>query len=205
MGKVLSNFMNRFLASKIKLVIVALLAVAVVVVVVYASGTGAFNVNSNPTSFGLKDIGELATQSGFFTQVDVINDAKKFFNWNIPFTSSKYIFSYDGVIKAGIDFADIEYTADSDTKTVRIHLPEAKILSKSLDEDSLEIYDERQSVFTPLTLTDIQKSRQEMLANIEQTALDNGLLDAANENAKLLVKSFLSTMYSPDVYTYEFE
>lgn len=204
-----SNLLNWLAATKKRQT--AVLAVAVVAVilavalVVYVSSTSALQTKSNVTAFDLKNIGELATQSGFFTEVNVIDDAKKLFDWNIPFTSSKYVFSYDGVIKAGIDFAEIEWSVSEQNKTVNIRLPESKILSRELKEDSLEIYDERQSVFTPLTLTDIQESRLEMLEELEQTAQENGLLDQANENAKVLVTGFLAGLYNPAEYTYVFE
>ena len=74
-----------------------------------------------------------------------------------------------------------------------------------MKEDSLKIYDERQSIFTPLTLSDVQASRQEMLEEIEQTAIKNGLLEAAEENAKILVQGFLASVCDPAIYRYTFE
>ena len=182
--------------------VVILLAI---IFIIHLSSTGAFRAESNTTAFDLKDIGELATQSGYFTVVNVIDDAKKLGNWSIPFTSSKYIFSYDGEIKAGIDFAEIEWSVDETSKTVTVRLPESKILGKLLKEDSLKIYDERQSIFTPLTLSDVQASRQEMLEEIEQTAINNGLLEAAEENAEILVQGFLASVCDPAIYHYTFE
>ncbi len=204
-GKVLDIFGKIFSGGKRRIILLVVALLVVAALVVYLSSVVAFQTQSNTTAFDLKNIGELATQSGFFTEVNVIDDAKKLFNWNIPFTTSKYIFSYDGVIKAGIDFAQIEWSADETNKTVNVRLPQSKVLSKELKEDSLEIYDERQSVFTPLTLTDIQQSRQEMLAELEQTAKENGLLEQASENAKVLITGFLGAKYSPAEYTYVFE
>ena len=205
----LSTFLDWLAATKKRQTVVLVVAVVAVILalalVVYMSSADAFKAESNVSALGLKDIGELATQSGFFTEVNVIDDAKKFYDWNIPFTSSKYVFSYDGVIKAGIDFSEIELSVSEEDKTVNIKMPESKFLSRELKEDSLEIYDERQSVFTPLTLTDIQESRMEMLEELEQTAQANGLLDQANENAKVLVTGFLAALYNPAEYTYVFE
>lgn len=204
-GKVLNIFGKIFSGGKRRIILLVVALLVVAALVVYLSSVVAFQTQSNTTAFDLKNIGELATQSGFFTEVNVIDDAKKLFNWNIPFTTSKYIFSYDGVIKAGIDFAQIEWSTDETNKSVNVKLPQPKVLSKELKEDSLEIYDERQSVFTPLTLTDIQQSRQEMLAELEQTAKENGLLEQASENAKVLITGFLGAKYSPAEYTYVFE
>lgn len=204
-----SKLINRIFATKksqITVFVIMVVALIAVLVLVFCLSNGiTLRASSNVTAFDLKNIGELATQSGFFTEVNVIDDAKKLFNWNIPFTASKYVFSYDGVIKAGIDFKEIEWSTNETDKTVNVKLPEAKILSETLKEDSLEIYDEKQSVFTPLTLTDIQESRQEMLRELEQTAKENGLLEQAEENAKVLVTGFLAPRYNPAEYTYVFE
>lgn len=190
---------------RITLVLALIVLILAILLALRLTGGDALHVQSNTTAFDLRDIGELATQGGFFTVVNVIDDAQKLWKWTIPFTSSKYIFSYDGVIKAGIDFADVEWDADEASKTVTVRLPEPKILDKNLKEDSLKIYDERQSIFTPLTLSDIQASRQEMLEELEQTALNNGLLEEAAENAKVLVRGFLASAYDPSVYSFAFE
>lgn len=197
-------FKDKFKRWVILAVVAVLLIVSLTIAIRLSDGL-AFHAESKVSDFGLKDIGELATQSGFFTVVNVIDDSKKIGNWSVPFTSSKYIFSYDGVIKAGIDFAEIEWTLDEPTKTIKILLPEPKIISRLLDEDSLKIYDERNNIFTPLSLGDIQNSRQEMLAEIEETARKNGLLEEAGENAKVLIKGFLGAIYDPTEYTYTFE
>lgn len=189
---------------RITLILALVVLVLAIFLVLRFSGDGAFRAQSKTTAFDLRDIGELATQGGFFTVVNVIDDARMLWKWTIPFTSSKYIFSYDGVIKAGIDFSEIQWEADELSKTVTVQLPQPKILDKLLKEDSLKIYDERQSIFTPLTLSDIQASRQEMLAELEKTATENGLLDEAEENAKILVKGFLSAAYDTATYRYVF-
>ena len=164
-----------------------------------------FMVETKTTDFGLKDIGELATQAGYFTIVSVINDSIKIRNWSVPFTSSKYIFSYDGVVKAGLDFAGLSFDVNETNHTVTVQLPETKILSIEIQEDSLEIYDESKNIFTPLGLSDVQGSREDMLEEIKQKADEHGLLEQATENAKVLIKGFLSGHYAPNEYVYIFD
>lgn len=72
---------------------------------------------------------------------------------NIVITSSKVIYSYEGTIKAGIQFGEIQIdinTVQSPAK-VYVHLPEAEIFSNELDNDSLEIYDEKYSNFNKVS------------------------------------------------------
>ena len=48
-------------------------------------------VTSRTVRLGLKDMGELATQAGYFTNVQVLEDSKQLFGHNVPLTKSKYI------------------------------------------------------------------------------------------------------------------
>ena len=59
---------------------------------------------SRPVKLGFEEIGELATQAAYCTEINVTDASRELFGLKIPFTQSKYIYSYDVVIKAGIDF-----------------------------------------------------------------------------------------------------
>lgn len=93
---------------------------------------------SKSTKLGFENIGELATQTAYCTSVNVTEGSRELFGVTIPFTQSKYIYSYDIVIKAGFDFTEIEWEIKDTAITVR--LPEAKILSSELKWDSFKLY-----------------------------------------------------------------
>lgn len=192
---------KKLIRKPIRLVVV-LLCVALFAVTVWS--TGVLRTKTRMTSFGLKDVGELATQSGYFTVVNVIDDSVELWGWTLPFTKSKYIFSYDGTVKAGLDFSQLEYKVNELTKEIEVVLPEVKILSVELQEDSLEIYDESRNVFTPLGLSDIQEARLRMVDEIQNRALENGLLEQATINAEKLISGFLSGQYDLNEYYVSF-
>ena len=55
------------------------------------------------------DIGELATAEYVYTLTEIADKEEvKVLNIKIPFTSSKIIFAYSGVIKAGLNYGDIK-------------------------------------------------------------------------------------------------
>lgn len=54
-----------------------------------------------------EDIGELATQSAYCTEIEMIEDGQKAFGFDVPFTQAKQIYSYDVEIKAGYDFTKL--------------------------------------------------------------------------------------------------
>ena len=125
-----------------------LLVLAVAAAVLLGTGIIRTGITANITAFGLKDIGELATQSGYFTSVQTIQSNRELFGIEIPLSRSNYIFSYDGVIKAGMDFGDIEVEVDDLQRKIRIKLPEIKILSTEIDEGSFTYPDSKKELRT---------------------------------------------------------
>jgi len=159
---------------------------------------------SKTTRLGLKDIGELATQAGYFTSVQTINKSRNIFGIEIPGTQSNYIYSFDGTIKAGIDFQDIKLEVDDLRHVIKVTFPEFKILSTEIKDDSFVLYNEGANPFTSLKVQDVQKGNAALKESARQTAIDNGILDNARTNAELLVRGFLASMYDLTVYTVEF-
>ena len=160
-------------------------------------------IGSRMTQFDLHAIGEMATQAGYYTNVEVIEDSKTLWKITLPFTSSKYIFSYDGIIKAGIDFADIKWSVNDVLKTIHVDLPDTKILTNEIDTDSLYVYDESRSIFSPLTVSDINDSLIALKIESEEKAIGNGILEEAEANAKVLIRGFLAGSYPDYEIIYE--
>lgn len=163
------------------------------------------NISSKTTDLGFKNIGELSTQAGFYTNVQVIDKSQKLFGWSLPLTQSKSIFSYDGVIKAGYNFSKITIDVDDTVHTIIVKLPQPEIFSNEIDPDSMQIYDERQSIFTPLKINDMNDSLVELKKESKEKAISNGLLDNVRKNAELLITGFLSSAYDPNQYSIKFK
>lgn len=99
-----------------------------------------------------EDIGELATQSAYCSEIEMIADGQKAFGFDIPFTQAKQIYSYDVKIKAGYDFTKITYDVDEEKKQITVKLPQVQTLSKDLDTSSFKVYHEQDSMFTTIKL-----------------------------------------------------
>ncbi len=186
-----------------------LVALVVIIVLVGTFALGGFGERTDKlnkvTDLGLKNIGELATQAGYFTSVQTISNARELWGVEIPLTRNKFIYSYDGTIKAGIDFEAVKIDVDEKAKKVTVTLPEAKILSTAIDENSFEIFDESNNIFNPIGLNDMNKGLLELKKAAEQKALKNGILENARTNAKLLIKGFLIGVLNSDEYTFVFK
>lgn len=194
---------HRFSVRAVKrlLLIAAILLIAAAVLTV----RGTFFIGSRTSTLGLKDIGELVTQAAYTTNVTKLENSAQVFGMKVPGTTASYVFSYDVTVKAGLDFADIELAVDEGGKTVTVMLPEAKVLSCELDQDSLQIWDADKNIFNPLRVTYFNEAQADMKATAQQTAIDNGLLDNARANAEVLIRGFLAGTYSMDTYTYIFK
>ena len=184
-------------------ILVLLLIAAVTVSVLFATGV-LTTASSRVTAFGLKNIGELATQAGYFTSVQSIQKEKEILGITLPLSKSSYVFSYDGVVKAGLDFADIGIEVDDSEHIIRITLPEVKILSVEIDPTSFQEYSNSGSFITPLSPSDVNQSLGSLQDRVKDTALANGIKENALENAKLLIKGFLAGCYDMTVYRIEY-
>lgn len=161
--------------------------------------------SSRTVDFGLKNIGELATQAGYYTNVQVIENAANLWGWNIPLTQSKCIYSYDGVIKVGYDFEKIEIDTNDRTKTITVRLPEAVVISNQVIDGSLKVYDERHSIFTPFSVSDTDEAMSMLKAEGLQNAVNNGIYEAARENAEVLLRGMMMGLAGYEDYNIVFE
>lgn len=167
--------------------------------------TGELAIHENETTkIGFEDIGELATHTMYCTQVNVTEASRDLWGVQLPFTQSKYIYSYGVIIKAGFDFGDIEWTVDDASSTIKVELPEVRILSSEIDTDSFKLYHEKESVFRQISLGE----HNQALAALEKTAQDNaianGLLDNARSNAETILTLFFANEYDLKTYKIEF-
>lgn len=140
---------------------------------------------------GLRKIGELATQAGYYTEIVSEEDYVTFFNTNlnVPGTKRHVIVSYNGLIKAGLDFQQISYERDDVAKVVKIWLPEVKVLSNSIDHDSMQVWYEHLNVFNPASMKTSNELFVKLEKSGEQHAIENGLLDNALLNAKTIIEN----------------
>lgn len=188
---------------------ILILVIIIAVVVVLAMGFVVFNTTRTETKsrmvdFNLKDIGELATQAGYFTNVQVISSSRELFGITVPFTQSNYVYSYDGVVKAGVNFELVDVSVDEENSIITVKMPEVEILSLEVYEDSLEVYDESKNIFTPLSISSFNQSLTDLKEEVRQRAVDNGLLESAKTNAETLIKGFIAGMLDIKTYTFEF-
>ena len=154
----------------------------------------------------LHQIGELATMEYLYTDANRFSDLKTIFGVNVPFTTKSCIAKWDGIIKAGIDVMQIKTELDKGNHVITVWIPEAKLLSHEIDDESFEVLDEKNGLFNPIKAEDVKTLEAVSKDAMEQRAIENGLLDKAFENAKAVILRIMSA--NPDVaenYSIEFK
>ena len=190
------------IVHNLKNIVLIALVVVLAITVVGLGFKVSHTTESKTTKLGFEDIGEFATQSAYCTEVSATANARKLFGHNLPFTQSNIVFSYDVVIKAGYDFSAI--TWDVHDTTITVKLPEVKVLSCEVKEDSFKKYVEDESIFTPFTLDDNNNAMKALKETAQTDAIANGLYENARSNAETMLTTFFSSAYDMDQYTIEF-
>ena len=149
----------------------------------------------------LQDAQELVSVDYRYTNMGKFENQLDFYGWNVPFTDKSFIVSYDGIIKAGVDLSQVKPEVNEVTKTVTVTLPESRIISHEIPESSIQVFNEKDGLFTPITIEDYTGFTQDQKGTVEQKAIDNGLLTAASQRAREAVSSLLSLMPGMDKYT----
>ena len=178
----------------IKFIIAVIIIILLCAVLVYTRKEAKSNYVSDEkiTEIGFENIGELATQS--VTTINV----------SIPLTQSKYIYTYNTTIKAGINFSDVKWQlgdTDDTSHNIYVDIPEVKSLSADIDLDSFKVLHEENNIFSPITLTEHNDSLIQLRENALSDAINSGLYDRALDNAKTILTSFISQVYPSNEYS----
>ena len=158
-------------------------------------------VNVETIKDGLNDMGTLITQEYYFTQVEQYTKEKKVLS--IFNSESGFTYSYDGTVTAGIEFGEIEVSKDENAKMIIIELPHSSIQNVNVDTSTFKVYSEKDSLWNPIKLEDFNVSLAEFEKSAEKKALDNGILDRSDEQAKTLITNFIKNF--PNVSDYGIE
>ena len=183
-----------------------LMAAAIAVGALFAFGVlrlDAAGKKSKVLEFELKDIGELATEAASLSIYKVVEISRQIGPVELPGSKSTYGLTFALVVKAGLDFDQIELNADEGTKTVRLKMPEIRILSAEAYLDDWD--DDSISAMSQIGPDEMEAVRNNVIAEARKIAEERGTLSQARENAEKLVRGLLAGGYDPDVYKVDFQ
>ena len=143
----------------------------------------------------IQDVSDLATLEYQYTNVGIVDGEKQFSFWNqkIPFTGKTAVIVMDGEIKVGIDCSKAEVDCDDKKKEIVVKLPPSAILSNELDEKSMTVVEDEQSIFNKLTQEDHNNLRKQIKEKALENAKKSNVLEVADERAQLLIKDMIES------------
>jgi len=135
------------------------------------------------------DISELVTAEYAFTNAAKFTSTKHIAVLPESWTQKSFVQRWDGIIKAGINLKGVNVSISG--KTITVEIPDADIISYEIDKDSVEILDEKNNVFNPITVKDKVNFDKETAYDMKAKAVKNGLLDRAQENAENTIENII--------------
>lgn len=137
----------------------------------------------------LEEAKELTTLKYHYTNMGQFENQSDFYGWKVPFTTKSFIVSYDGTIHAGVNLE--KAVVGFGNNRIDIQIPNSTILSHEIDEESLKVFLEKDTIFNPIKIEDYNDFAKDQKKVVEEKAIKNGLLTEANEKAEKTIKELL--------------
>lgn len=137
----------------------------------------------------LEEAKELTTLKYHYTNMGQFENQNDFYGWKVPFTTKSFIVSYDGTIHAGVNLE--KAVVGFGNNRIDIQIPNSIILSHEIDEESLKVFLEKDTIFNPIKIEDYNDFAKDQKKVVEEKAIKNGLLTEANEKAEKTIKELL--------------
>ncbi len=146
-------------------------------------------------------LSELTTKKYWYRNATQQEEAKKWL-WgaDMPFSDIQFVALYDGYIKAGIDLKDVKFDVNQHTKTITITMPKSKILDHNIPQETINVLQVKNNLFNSVSFNDYNRfisSEKDVMA---ETAIGQGILTEADEEAKSIMEAFLNNIPGIDQY-----
>ena len=145
----------------------------------------------------ISEIAELATLHHHYRKNANYQDAKKLLkympDWRINKSIKEFMLIYQGDVKLGYDLNDIKINVEPTTRTILVYLPEPKILSHSINFESIEVFWEKKGWFNDIKFEDF---KQFFIAEQKKYEEENNdeLKRRARVHAKQIIQLYLGSI-----------
>ena len=152
-----------------------------------------FETQEKVLKLGLEDVGELVTQTCHTVVLEDTKENLSFFAlFDIPFTESRQIFSYDFDVDASINFSKVSIDEiDDSKKMVKVKIPHSKIYKVTLNPNSFKSYLDSKGLFSRINLAEHNEALIKMEDTAKTQCLTNLILNRADQNAQRLISAMI--------------
>lgn len=167
-----------------------------------------FETQEKILKLGFEDVGELVTQTCHTVVLEDSRESRTFFDlFEIPFTESRQIFSYDFDVDASVDFSKMEIKNIDDTKKeVTIKTVHSKVFKTVLQPDTFKVYLDSDGLFSRIDLSEHNEALIKMEELAEDQCLAGKLLENADSNAERLLTAMVKSndKYKEYIVTFDY-
>lgn len=158
-------------------------------------------ITKNQLEQQLSSLSELVTAKYFYRNATRKEASKTWlWGWTLPFSDTSLLAAYDGTIKAGIDFKAIDVNVNERQHIITVTLPASKITDNNIPQETINVLEVKNNLFSEVTFNDYNQFISEEKKVMEETAIAQGLLQEANEEAKAIITAFLIQIPGMDTY-----
>ena len=100
----------------------------------------------------IEQASDLVTTKYHYAKVGKFENSLSLNGWSIPLTNKNFILTFEGEIQLGTDLSKANIEINDSTIHVTVNKP--TVLSNSIDESSIEVYDETKNIFNPISVSD---------------------------------------------------
>lgn len=149
----------------------------------------------------IEQASDLVTTKYHYTKVGKFENSLNLNGWSIPLTNKYFILTFEGEIQLGTDLSKANIEISDSTIHVTVNKP--TVISNSIDESSIEVYDETKNIFNPISVSDYKAFAVEQKEKALSEAKKKGLMKTAQENTKKSIKQIISIIPDTDDYNIE--
>lgn len=149
----------------------------------------------------IEQASDLVTTKYHYTKVGKFENSLNLNGWSIPLTNKYFILTFEGEIQLGTDLS--KANVEINDSTIHVTVDKPAVISNSIDESSIEVYDETKNIFNPISVSDYKAFALEQKDKALSEAKEKGLMKTAQENTKKSIKEIISIIPDTDDYNIE--
>lgn len=158
-------------------------------------------ITSDQMKEQLSSIRELVTRQYVYTNAARREGSKTWlWGWDLPFSDTSLLVTYDGVIKAGIDLNEVEIDVNENSRTITVTLPASRVTDNSIPQETINVLEAKDGLFNKITFDEYNVFIGEEKQVMEDKAVEMGLLSDADSEARAIIKAFLELLPGMDAY-----
>ena len=163
-------------------------------------------ITSDQLTDQLGSLRELVTKEYIYTNAARREASKTWlWGWTLPFSDSSLLVTYDGTIKAGIDLNDVKFDVDEENRVITVSIPASRITDNIIPQETINVLEVKDGLFNRITFEDYNEFIGSEKPVMEEKAVERGLLDEADREARAAIEAFLKLVPGIDTYELRFD